>query len=414
MKPRDKLAAGRLMACERLKYFRAAITGMVPRQHSLTGPGGEPTVGVTRSGVMLWNPEALEKWSAEEVAGVVVHEAMHLLRDTAGRREVIAADPVLFNIASDLALNPDIIPTGLKLPDGGCFPKNFGLDDGLTAEEYYRALLQMAKKAIEQALGEGGAGVGKGHCGGCAGNPGEDEEGEGGAGDGGRSDVEIARIRRTVAEEIRREVEAGSGRGTVPGGWARWAEGQLRPAQIPWRQKLARAVRGAVAYRPGAVDLHYTRPSRRQAGIGFGPGCPVLPALRAPVPQVAVVADTSGSMGEQEMVDAMSETRGVLAAAGANVVFCACDADVHALKPVRTWQEAAAMLKGGGGTSFIPAFEALEKINPRPNVIIFVTDGMGPAPKVAPAWSKVIWLLVGPHRTVPASWGEVVELKDTA
>ena len=62
MHARDKLAAGRLMACERLKYFRAAITGMVPRQHPITDPGGNPTVGVTKSGVMLWHPEALEKW----------------------------------------------------------------------------------------------------------------------------------------------------------------------------------------------------------------------------------------------------------------------------------------------------------------------------------------------------------------
>lgn len=396
------------MACEKLKYFRAAITGMVPKQHPVTDPGGNPTVGVTRSGVMLWNPAALEKWSADEVAGVVVHEAMHLLRDSAGRREAIGAEPVLFNLASDLAINPDIPPTGLKLPDGGIFPKNFGFEDGLTAEEYYRALQQMAEEAIEKALGEGGTGICKGQCGSCAGNPGEGEEESAGA--SGRSDVELERMKRTVAEAIRREVEAGSGRGTVPAGWARWAEGQLRPPQVPWRQKLARAVRGAVAYRPGAVDLHYTRPSRRQAGIGFGPGRPVLPALRAPVPQVAVVADTSGSMGEEEMIDAMSETRGVLAATGANVVFCACDAGVHELKEVRTWAEAAQLLKGGGGTDFRPALEALAQRSPRLDVVIFVTDGCGPAPEEPPPY-KVIWVLVGSYRQRPAEWGEIVEIE---
>ncbi len=434
MTPRDKLAAARLMAIKRMPYFRSAITGLVPKQSTVTDPSGNPTFGVTKRGVLMWNPAAIERWSVEETAGVVLHEISHLLRHHPDRQEKIHAEHDLFNVAGDLAINGDLLSVqGVKLPGEGVSPEKFrkdpltkklGLDfsDGRTAEEYYRELEKVPRQQVAQACGgsgEGeskdgdgkgdgkvGEGVGRGQCGGCAGNPnpGEDDQDADG---GGRSDVELERIRRNVAEAIINEAD--KGRGTVPGGWQRWAQAQLKPPQIPWRQKLARAVRGAIAYRPGAVDLHYTRPSRRQAGVGFGPGKPVLPALRAPVPRVAVIVDTSGSMGQEELLEAVSETRGVLDATGAHVTFCACDAAVHELQTVRHWKDVTKLLTGGGGTDFRPAIEAMEQQRPQPGVVIFITDGMGPAPAQPPPF-KVIWVLVGPYRQVPATWGECIEL----
>lgn len=428
MTPRDKLAAARLMAIKRMPYFRSAVTGLVPKQAPGLG-----TFGVTKRGVLMWDPAAIERWSVEEAAGVVLHEISHLLRHHPDRQERMHAEQDLYNIAGDLEINDDLIAGGVKLPGEGVSPEKFrkdpttkklGLDfsDGRTAEEYYRELEKVPRQQVAQACGgEGdgeseddggsgrgklGEGVGRGKCGGCAGNPnpGEDEQDADG---GGRSDVEMERIRRSVAEAI--VSEAGKGRGTVPGGWQRWAEAQLKPPQIPWRQKLSRAVRGAIAYRPGAVDLHYTRPSRRQAGVGFGPGCPVLPALRAPVPRVAVIVDTSGSMGQEELLDAVSECRGVLNATGAHVTFCACDAAVHELQEVRHWKDVTKLLTGGGGTDFRPAIQAMEQQRPQPGVVIFITDGMGPAPEHPPPF-KVIWVLVGPYRQVPAEWGEIIQL----
>lgn len=420
MNPRDKLAAARLKAVKNMPYFRAALTALVPKQAPGLG-----TVGVTEHGVMLWDPEAIAQWAVEETSGVLLHEINHLLRHHGDRCQRLGADRDLWNIAGDLEINDDLIAAGIKLPEEGVWPSKLGLADGLTAEEYYHALQQMAKDAVRAACGgegEGEAGdgeegedgedgdagqdVGRGKCGGCAGNPRGDEAGDDAA--DGRSDVELERVRRTVAEAIRNE--AASGRGTVPAGLVRWADSQLKPPQIPWRQKLKRAVRGAVAYRAGAVDLHYTRPSRRQAGIGYGPGKPILPAMRAPVPRVAVAVDTSGSMGEEELIEAISETRGVLSAAGANVTFCACDAAVHELREVRGWEEAAALLKGGGGTDFRPVFDALDRKKPKLDVVVFITDGCGPAPETPPPY-KVIWVLVGPHRSIPAPWGEVIELE---
>jgi predicted metal-dependent peptidase len=219
----------------------------------------------------------------------------------------------------------------------------------------------------------------------------------------------VERVRKQVAEAVKQAAQ--KGQGSVPGGWARWADETLEPAKVRWQDKLSRSVRNAMAYRAGAVDTTYKKLSRRQWGCGVGAGKPMMAALHAPKPNIAVVVDTSGSMGDAEVMVALREGKGIMDAAGAKVTFVACDARVHSLKVVRDWKEMAALLKGGGGTDFRPAFEALAKSTPRPDIIVFVTDGHGTAPAVAPMGVKVIWVLVGQGTRKPATWGDVVEVE---
>jgi len=230
----------------------------------------------------------------------------------------------------------------------------------------------------------------------------------------GRSEVELKSLRRQVAEQVREASE--KSRGTVPAGLVRWAEAELAPPRIDWRTKLSQVARTAVGFRPGAVDFRYNRPSRRQSALGYGMGCPVLPALIRPVPQVAIAVDTSGSMSAEDLRIAVEESDGILKAIGAEVTFIACDAAVGAVKPVRSARELAESLVGGGGTDFAPVFETVERLRPRPEVIVYATDGCGPAPLAAPAGVRVIWLLVGQYRQRPhfpaGEWGEFIDVDD--
>jgi predicted metal-dependent peptidase len=142
-------------------------------------------------------------------------------------------------------------------------------------------------------------------------------------------------------------------------------------------------------------------------------GHPVLPALIAPQPRVAVVIDTSGSMGTGELSEAVAEVRGVLQAVGGAVDLLACDADVHAAGAVRSWQEVARMLKGGGGTDMVPAIKALTARRVRPDVVIIMTDGYIGHPGEKPPF-RVVWCLCGKRPARPAcTWGEVVEIAAT-
>lgn len=396
----QKLAAARLAAAKVAPYFTTALLSLVPREaHGLN------TFAVTEKMVLLWDPAALERWSVQQTAAVLVHEISHVLRDHFARAKALGADPKLFNIAEDMEINDDIKAMGLELPDGCMLPSTFEMADGLTAEEYYHNLPRDQEQQANQPC------AGNGWCGSAAGRavPGEPDPSDATS---GRSASEVANVRAQTAEAIR--AQAAKTAGSVPAGWERWADVALQPPKIRWQDKLARHARNAVAFRPGAVDYRFSRPSRRQAALGYGAGRPVLPALVAPVPQVAIAIDTSGSMGPEELSAAVAECQGIFGAVGASVDFVACDAEVHVSKRVSSPSEIIANLKGGGGTDFRPVFDNLVQKRPRPEVVVFVTDGYGPAPEAPPYGMRVIWLLVGAMRRTPAPYGDVIEVDDGA
>jgi len=514
--------------------MRVAIFSMIP--HPIEDKDGAfDTFGITKDGILVFSVQAASRWSVEEIATVLVHEACHLLRNHAERREAI--DPILklWGWAVDAEINDDLREAKWKFPENPVFPEQQKLEEGLTAEEYYGALVNQleertcpkcgktyfvanpdknkkSKKAQAQtqsqnqngqeqssdSQGDGkkkkGKGKGKGRgkgkgkkedqqqaqgsgsgdqqekknadgnqqdqnasgsgengqqnsgdepCPNCGGHgseiefPGKPDAAGGWCGSGagvplpneeelkpkgthGRTPVEQQIMRRQVAEAIKRE--SAKGRGTVPADWDRWADRVISPPKVNWRTKLARACRQTVARRAGAVDMAYHRPSRRQSGLGFGVGCAILPAYFTPVPKVAILVDTSGSMGDDELTEAVNESAGVMKAISADVHFAALDARVNTFKKVRYPQQLVTLLKGGGGTDFRVGFEAIENLSlqDKPKIIVFITDGQGPAPARAPRGIDVVWVLVGEHQQVPyceetheaITWGEKISIDD--
>lgn len=450
MTAKEVLSTARLAACRLEPYFTTAFMALVPREAPGLG-----TMAVTKDWTMLYDPEALVQWGVAKTTTVIRHEVRHCIRDHHGRGTLLGGEEVadLKNIAADCEINDGAEFSGAEWPGQIVTPRGLGFPDGLLFEDYFDRLRKKQEQQQKQQGGKGqpqkqdgeqkqqgsggsggqppkgpgqeqqtdGEGGGKeeqpqqkpvpgnGWCGSCAGRavPGEPEDG--GDDDEKRSEVEQRRVRKQVAESIQQAAQRG--RGTIPGSWLRWADQQLQPPKIPWQQKLAKVVRASVAYRAGAVDRRFTHPSRRQAAIGYGPGRPLLAGLRAPVPRVAVVVDTSGSMGTDEMNAAVGETNGVLKAVGSDIEFCACDAKVHSLATLRSPRDLGKLLKGGGGTDFRPAFDALSKRRLKPEIVVFITDGCGPAPEHAPEWARVIWVLVGPYKASPCSWGEQIKVE---
>lgn len=434
--PNDWFAAGRIMATQKMPYFTAAVMGLVPYQ--VPGFG---TLAVSDRGVLLWDPELSKKWTVENLAWVILHEAGHYLRDHAGRRKQCAAEHSMWNLAGDAEINDDLVAAGAVFPKitqdetndptrigqpSGVLPKDIDCEDGRLAEEYYAHLRKNAKVIEQGTVSMEGSGNGKGkkgtgssktlsvlagkgkNCGSGAGQEPSPEEAQV-PNSLGKSPAEQKRVQREVAEAIRNA--ASKGRGNIPLGLQRWAEEVLGPPRVAWQSKLARSCRAAVAFRPGAGDYRYDRPSRRQGAFGYGTGSPVFPALRMPVPRCAIIVDTSGSMGEAELKVGLEETKGILTAIGAEVDFLACDTEVHSARPIRTVQEATKLLKGGGGTNMQPAFAAVQRRPKRPEVVVCVTDGQIGDPGPPPRGMKVIWLVCGQFRdTRSLAWGEVIEL----
>jgi predicted metal-dependent peptidase len=427
---RDKIAAARGLARKRLPYFSAALFTLMPRAL----PGMFQTVGaamgVTPRGIMYYDPDVVEnEWDLEDVEFGLLHEVGHFLRDHAKRCEEYGYDRGMWNEAGDAAINDDLVAAGCKplstdiLPSKITDPKTKKpMVDGLTEEAYYDAIRQRPKQPNDK--GQGKARPGGGACGGVAGNPfdglpddGTASETQGKGKQGGRSQVEIERVKKAVAGAIKEHIEQ-HGVGSVPGGWSVWSDQQLSPPTIRWQDKLARATRNGIAKIRGMVNFHYERPSRRQWAVGYGRGRPILPAMYSPVPRVGVFVDTSGSMGQEDLAIAASETAGVLKTVGGSVLFGVCDAQVHGkIEEVPDIKAAIAKLTGGGGTNFVPVFEDLAAMGRArcPNLIVFLTDGGGPAPATPPPGIHVIWVLVGQHAMVPytdngksITWGEQI------
>lgn len=243
-----------------------------------------------------------------------------------------------------------------------------------------------------------------GRCGSCATGQQEPwEDGPPGANTSpGISRAEAELIRRDVARQIKEHIAA---RGTVPGHWARWAEEKLCP-KVDWRRELASAIRHAIFDVAGAVDYSYRRPSRRQGQVGNGKV--IFPSLRCPVPSVAVVVDTSGSINDTMLSQALAEIAGILKSLGQKegIHVLAVDAVVHDCR--RVFRPEQVQLLGGGGTDMRKGLDAVQRLRPRPEVCVVITDGHTPWPDRPPQRMKVIIVLTGDGKS--PEWARTVKI----
>ena len=425
----DLIAAGRYKFRDKARWFSAIALKLI-----IVEKKGLGTVAVTDRGHFLYDPAYLRThgYDADCMAYDFCHEVLHVYLRHCQRVE--GRVPRIWNLATDCALRSmcDDLMGDWKGPSeiAPIGPSTWGFPEALTADDYYILLLDHEKENGEGSAnpnegegdgplvddpegndGEGDAkgsrttgGAKRGRCGSCSGHAADGEPD-----DDGRSPGDLDRAVRNSAEEVQKE--ASKGRGTIPGALTRHADSILKPPVVPWESKFRRAGRRAVAWRMGAVDYRFDAPSRKQAASGYGIGKPIMPRLRNPRPGVLVAIDTSASMGKAELERALAEAQGVFKAIGCPVAYMACDSVVHGGVKVAT-SATDIVLRGGGGTNFVPVFKEAEKMAPRPDVVVFITDGGGPAPQHRPSWCEVIWVLVGRYRCKPCDWGDVIEIPE--
>lgn len=380
---RLKLLAARYRAAADRPYLAAALYAL-----TIVATDDVPTMGVDKHWRCYVSPAFVARTAVPELAGVWIHEVAHLLRDHHDRAANLPREQRRshrrVNIAQDCEINDDLLADGLPLPADRVEPRTFGLPEGRLFEEY---LPQLPADV--------------GYCG--SGAHGEPSPWDIPGSDGGVSGVEADALRRTTAEAIRGHLRT---RGTVPGGWQRWAEQILAPV-VDWRRVLAGAVREAVAWASGAVDYTYRRPSRRSAALRGV----VLPSLRRPLPHAAVVIDTSGSMTGDDLAAALAEVTGVLREVGVGgnrLAVLACDAEVQATARVTTAEQVT--LAGGGGTDMRVGIRAALAAPQRPQVVIVLTDGYTPWPAEPPG-CRLIAGLIGAEPPAPPRWVEPVHIR---
>ncbi|HEV2935820.1 MAG TPA: VWA-like domain-containing protein [Streptosporangiaceae bacterium] len=403
----EGLAGARLWAASRFPYLATGVFGA-----QVVADPGTGTVSVDQSWRMRADPDLVAGWTAAQLGSVLVHHVCHLLRTHAERARDAGVGPddaQDWVRAADAEINDDL--DQLDLPGRPVFPEDLGAQDGLLAEQYFAGLRKRPGPRAQGGAGartqdrsdkknSGETAAGWSDCG--SGADGIPRPGDGLLGTPGMAGWQAELLRRQVAQDV---IAHGKQPGTVPAGLLRWAEAVLHP-KVNWRTLLAAELRRAVAEVAGAVDYSYRRPSRRSAVAGPV----VLPALRRPVPEVAVVCDTSGSMTDDLLAAALAEVEGLLRSLGLarQVRVLACDTAVAPAQRVTSARQV--QLVGGGGTDMGAGIAAAVALRPRPAVTVVLTDGYTPWPVSAPKGTRVVVGLLGAGAPGPPAWARAVRV----
>jgi predicted metal-dependent peptidase len=387
------LAAGRLWAATRFPYLASGLFGA-----QVIAVRDIATVAVDDSWRLHADPALTAQWTAAQLGSVLVHHVCHLLRAHAERAVSagVVPDTAPFWVrCCDAEINDDLVPAGLELPGSPVLPAHLGAEPGLLAEQYFAAA---RPRDLPLRNPEGSSGWTL-DCGSGADGCPRPWDSAGGA---GLPAWQAGLLARQVAQDCLRH---GREAGNVPAGLLRWARDLLEPA-VDWRKALAAELRRAVADATGAVDYSYRRPSRRASVAGDV----VLPALRRPVPDIAVVCDTSGSMSDDLLAMALAEVEGLLRAVGLarQLRVLACDTAVGPVRRVSSARQVE--LVGGGGTDMGAGIAAASSLRPRPAITVVLTDGFTPWPDEPPRGMRVVVGLLGDDPPEAPGWARAVRV----
>jgi predicted metal-dependent peptidase len=359
---RSRFAAARLWAASRQPYLASALFAA-----TIIVDENCKTIAVDRSWNIHADPAAASGLEPPQLGALLLHLIGHLVREHSDRAQGtgVADDNrrEWWNRCADAEINDDLLAAGAAPPVACDLPSDLGALGAQLVETYY----------------EGSpSGPRRWDCGsGC-------DDGDRSWDCDGLAREQRELLRLNTASEIHRVQQREPG--TVPGGWLRWAERTL-PTQVDWRRVLAALIRRELASAAGRVDYTYRRPNRRQDAAGDV----ILPALHRPVPRVAVVCDTSGSMHDELLSRALVEVEGILNRAGlrqAALQVLAVDTNVHAV--TRVTRASDVQLAGGGGTDMGAGIAAAADLRPAPSAIVVLTDGYTPWPVTAPKGAAVI------------------------
>ncbi len=175
----------------------------------------------------------------------------------------------------------------------------------------------------------------------------------------------------------------------------------LREPTVPWQEVLRQFVTAAYG-----GERRWLPSNRRYVHQGL-----YLPSRRTERLRLVVAVDTSGST-QPFLEDFASELVGLLDSFGGYQLTLICADD--AVRSVREFDSDRPLtaddlrFDGGCGTDFRPVFAWVEREQPEADVLVYLTDGYGEAPREAPGM-PVLWALTAGD-PAPAEWGRAVQL----
>ena len=365
-----KLHLHRLLSDE---PFFSAISRRVNKQSSRAIPTAGVTVDKdTLQFKMLYNPDFFEDMEENKIKGVLIHEFYHLIFKHVTSRRPENIPMIIWNIATDLAINSMIGAD--NLPENCCIPGGKQFEDypvGKTAEFY----LEMMKD--DEQFGDGKGGF-------------KDMEGEDGSDLGNFDDHggwdELTEDQRQMVEERAKDImekaakdanNSGRGWGSVSNGIKRDIMERLK-TRVNWK-KVLRAFIGAAQRADKSNTMR--RINRRFPYIHAG-------RKVNRVANIAISIDQSGSVSDQELNAFFNELNKLSDLATFTVIpfdTRVAEDKVYTWKKgeKRKWERVMY-----GGTCFNAPTDYVNKGNFDGHIVL--TDLMAPKPK--PSRCRRMWM----------------------
>jgi predicted metal-dependent peptidase len=362
-----------------------------------------PSMAISEIGDLIYQPKFVEDLVAKNkdyLKSVLCHEAMHVAMLTFARQG--NRDHMLWNMATDLAINWLILQEGFHLPEGCLLPDRNGrfafngqggkkveIDiSKMCAEEIYDALEKHAEKIKVSYAVEGSDG---------------DSESQNGSGEGGDSDGkskdknksgkgnsngeykgqfdrhmkskgmtnaqknENARKWKQVTADATAKAKA---RGTLPAHLERILNELLDP-EVDWRDKLRHFITKDLP-----SNFTYRMPARKYFSSGI-----YYPKLLRENIDVCAAIDVSGSIGPKEYNKFMSELMGIVRGfeqINLRVIYWATSVEPEDDISIRKGEEDTILTyhpKNSGGTTMSCVHEYIKEKGYRPSVVVYLTDG---------------------------------------
>ena len=341
--------------CLRMKYEAKPI----PKKEIFEGIEAHNPFAVTpATNTINYDPRQIEEMQlkSEDIEFILAHEAMHIL--TGSLLRMGDRDLELWNMACDFEVNYLLDDMGFRIPEGVLYLEEFH-NNYYYAEKIYEILLSKAQSNAE----------------------GNDQlvtylpkEYQGKQLDQhsypkGQEEIAQAKINTqnalSTASQIERSMEAIHGSGTLPTSIRRLVNKLLAP-QVTWKDYLSDVT---TTFTRNNYSYRKFNPYYRMQNI-------YVPTLRSSETKVIVIVDTSGSIDEETMRMFISELIPLIQMF--DVTFLSCDADVYVediVENVMGIEDILNHIKGGGGTSFAPAFKWIEENVMDACAVILMTDG---------------------------------------
>lgn len=317
---------------------------------------------------IFYNDEFVNNITGQELVGVFLHELMHVVYMHCTRERVGGKDWTVFGIAADLVINYEIINyVKQDLPPGGLYDK---IAHNKTVEEVYNIIINDPQMLGLLPL-----------CG----------------------HIILVVDSDVLKNKILSIYEATKNQGSIPSGIER-ALDEYKKSKVNWERLLHRFI-GNILNKDG---YNFVPPNRRFLHDGL-----YLPSNRnETIGDVVFVVDTSGSMDENSLTQILAELR-KLSGIISKITFMSCDAEIHDVVPIYQINDVTSKVKfmGGGGTDFTPAFNKINEMHVKPELVIYATDTYGTFPTKTPKY-PVLWVsTVNKERASKIPFGMVVYME---